>query len=141
MKPRRSVVLVSCVKTKRSGKCRAQELYTSGWFKLARSYAEKHADLWWILSAKHHVLAPTKVVGRYEATLNRMNALQRRDWAARVSNQLQGLCRQGDQVVLLAGRRYYEHLLANLKKRGCSVKLPLKHLGRGRQMEWLKART
>ncbi|MGJ4952984.1 DUF6884 domain-containing protein [Bradyrhizobium sp. HKCCYLS20291] len=38
------VAFVSCVKTKADGICRAGEMYTSPWFKMARFWAERNAD-------------------------------------------------------------------------------------------------
>jgi hypothetical protein len=40
------VAFVSCVKTKSDRPMPAKDLYVSRWFKLARSYGERHAHRW-----------------------------------------------------------------------------------------------
>ena len=48
---------------------------------------------------------------------------------------------EGDAVVLLAGRRYREFLENPLRARGCAVCVPMRNLGIGKQLRWLKAAT
>ena len=69
------VVLVSCGKTKGPAAAPARDLYTGELFRKSRDYAEgliarREADAWFILSAKHGLLDPAKVIAPYDATLS-----------------------------------------------------------------------
>ena len=138
---KRTIYLVSCVSAKLEHAAPARALYASTWFKKARRYVEAQAACWYILSAKHGLVDPGEVLTPYEVTLNRMPASERCRWAARVLEALSEIARPGDAVVMLAGRRYREHLTPVLEARGITVEVPMEGLGIGQQLAWLKART
>jgi hypothetical protein len=73
----------------------------------------------------------------YDRTLNRMTGRERQEWAGRVLAELDQEISDGDTVVMLAGVRYREHIIPALEARRISVEVPLKHLGLGRQLQWL----
>jgi hypothetical protein len=100
------IALVSCGKAKRATACKAKDLYTSVLFKWARKYAERFADRWYILSAKHGLLDPGMVVAPYAQNLKHMTAAERMQWAAGVRAALSLLVEPGDELVVLAGRAY-----------------------------------
>ena len=62
------VYLVACVSQKKETCDQAQYLYTSALFTKARAYALRHADRWYILSAKHGLVPPEEVIDPYETT-------------------------------------------------------------------------
>ncbi len=62
------VGLVSCVKTKRSIATAAKDLYISPLFRGQRQAVEAGCDRWFILSAKHGLLAPNTVIAPYDDT-------------------------------------------------------------------------
>lgn len=131
------VILISCVARKRAKPVRAAELYTSPWFTKARALVEASGEPWFILSAEHGLLSPDVVVAPYERTLNTMSAGDRREWARRVQQQMDGRLPTADEVVVLAGKRYREHLLEYLEARFSKVILPMEGLTIGRQLSWL----
>ena len=133
----RTIVLVSCVSSKREAATRAEELYTSPLFQKASSYARQIGDEWYILSAEHGLLDPKTVIKPYDKTLNKMPAAARRTWARRVVEQLQGVLRPGDCVVFLAGKKYRENLVTRIREMNCSIEVPMEGLGIGRQLRWL----
>lgn len=135
--PRR-VALVACVKTKRASAAPAQDLYTSPLFKGMRRYAELNADAWFILSAEHGVLQPSKVIAPYERTLSSMPISERLVWAERVKQKLLQLLQPNDQVIVLAGNRYREHILPFLQNNGFTATVPMEGLKFGPQLRWLK---
>nr|WP_315782450.1 DUF6884 domain-containing protein [Bradyrhizobium sp. SZCCHNPS1003] len=47
------VAFVSYVKTKSSTPELAESLYISPWFRMAREYARRNANRWFILAAQH----------------------------------------------------------------------------------------
>ena len=131
------VALVSCVKSKRSAAAPAGDLYTSALFRSLRTYAERNADRWFILSAEHGLLDPHQVIAPYEKTLNRMGKADRDAWASRVQRQLGEVLPAGAEIVMLAGERYREGLVPFLKRRGHQVTIPLEGLPFGRQLQRL----
>jgi hypothetical protein len=137
-----NVGLVACGKTKRSTPSPAEDLYTGQLFRSAREYARTHYDRWYILSAKHGLVAPTTVLEPYEQTLNTMTIVDREAWARRVLAQLvaEGL-HIGSKGFLIderyyfhAGRRYVEFL-----EKPLIGTVPLAGLGIGQQLAWYKA--
>src|SRR4051812_20685559 len=134
---KRPVALVGCVKTKRATPSVARDLYTSPWFRGARTYAERHAEAWYILSAEHGVLSPDIVVHPYERTLSRMSKRDRSSWAARVQQQLLDLLPPQARVLLLAGQCYRDGVEDFLRAHGHSVDVPMKRLRSGEQLQWL----
>ena len=132
------IALVACVSKKNSTPMPAQDLYCSDWFQKASAYAMRVADEWYIVSAKHGLVAPDKVIEPYDETLNRMPAAAQRVWAKRVLEDLDWILQPGDHVVILAGIKYRENLVGPICEMGCSVQVPMEGLGIGKQLRWLK---
>lgn len=135
-----TIYLVSCVSQKATTAKPAQNLYLSSWFRKAKTYVLRNLraqDRWFILSAKHHLVAPERRLAPYEATLLRMKQIERKEWAKRVTAQVLSISTNRDQVVILAGKRYREFLTPNLEAEGYEIKVPMKGLGIGRQLAWL----
>jgi hypothetical protein len=133
-----SVCLVACASRKLNNKAKARDLYDSALFNLCRAYAERMADRWYVLSAKHHLLDPDRVIAPYSVTLKGMSAAQRRRWAERVMAQLSRTVPSGSRIVMLAGERYREYIVPVLESRGCMVDVPLAGLRIGQQLHYLK---
>src|ERR1700761_4603871 len=111
-----TVFLVSCVGQKRSSPAPARDLYVSSWFWKARTYVESTGSPWFILSAEHGLISPDQVIAPYERTLNHMPKPARQMWAARVKDQMQALMpTAATEIVILAGTRYREFLMDDLK--------------------------
>lgn len=84
-----SIALVACTKKKQDIACAAGELYMpSQRFRAARAYAERFADRYLILSAKHGLLGPATVIEPYEETLKGASVAVKRKWAAMVAHQM-----------------------------------------------------
>ena len=64
------VAFVPCVKTKSATPELAEHLYISPWFQMARKYAIRNSDRWFILSASAGLLRPDRIMDPYEHTLN-----------------------------------------------------------------------
>jgi len=130
----KTIGLIACSSTKQSGTHRAADLYTSHLFRLSRAWVEHHCpDGWYILSAKHHLLHPDAQVVSYDQALRDLPAVQRALWNRAVAQQLETLmpCR----FIVLAGELYRQALT------GLTYDTPLKGLGIGRQLQWLKSNT
>ena len=138
MQPNRlTVYLVSSVSQKREQACAARDLYVSDWFRKARRFAEASGCPWYVLSAKHGLVAPDQVIAPYEQTLNTTRAADRRAWGERVAAQLSEAVPDLSRVVFLAGVRYREFLAPNLAGRGVEVSVPMEGLRIGEQLSWL----
>ncbi|MCX5847157.1 MAG: hypothetical protein NTW12_12515 [Deltaproteobacteria bacterium] len=136
---RKRIVLISCVSQKLPHRAMARELYISTLFKLNLKYAEKLApDEIFVLSAKHGLLALGIEIEPYEQTLNNMRSSEIRVWAARVLEQIKGVCSIDDsELIFLAGDKYRKYLLPHIK----NYKVPLKGLRIGKQLQKLKELT
>lgn len=121
---------MGCGKRKAARPLPARDLYTGTLFKLARRYAERKCDLWFVLSAKHGVVAPTRVIAPYETSMASLTKEERKAWGERASEVLKSY---PDAVfVFLAGNDYA------LAIEGLRANRPLDGLGIGRRMAWLK---
>jgi hypothetical protein len=132
------VAFVSCVKTKSTTPELAEHLYISPWFRMAREWARRNADRWYILSAEHGLIKPNKLVEPYEKTLNRMPIHERKDWARHVEWQMDDLRAKGDLAFVLAGKQYREFLMNRLAIRFEKVQIPMEGLQMGEQLSWMK---
>lgn len=132
------IALVSCVKSKLVITARADQLYTSPWFRASRGYAKRHANEWYILSAEYGLLSPEQHIQPYEKSLNTMGQADRKAWALRVQKQLHSVIPSNAEVIILAGQRYREHLVPFLHARGNRVSIPMEGLSIGRQLRFLK---
>lgn len=94
-------------------------------------------DKWFILSAKHGLIEPQKILEPYDLTLNSMKAQDRRAWAQSVLSDLLAILPQNASVTFLAGSKYRQYLIQPLIQRGYEVNVPLKGLPIGNQLQWL----
>jgi hypothetical protein len=135
------ICLVSCAKTKRLTASPAEELYVSQLFSYARGYAQSTADRWYILSAKHGLLAPEAVIGPYEETLKEKSVAEQRRWSEQVLTSLRAIISPADEVIFLAGVEYRRFLVEGLQQFGCKVHVPLEGMPIGVQIKWLRGET
>jgi hypothetical protein len=131
------ICLVSCVSKKANRALPARDLYTSALFTKVRAFVERRNCPWFILSAEHGLVHPDTVIAPYEKTLNSMGIKERRAWAERVVQQMQANMPDAERIVVLAGHRYREFLLAYLHQRARAVDIPLEGKGIGKQLQWL----
>lgn len=124
------LVLVACSGQKLDHAAEAQDLYVGDLFKKSRAWAERFGWCWYILSAKHGVLPPGKVIKPYDLTLNDMTPHELAAWSRMVGDHLL----PGRRTVILAGERY--RLWA---KHRPDVDVPMAGLRIGQQKAWLKA--
>lgn len=130
------IVLISCVSKKLKKPAKARDLYVSPLFKLNLAYAESlKPDAVYILSAKHGLVPLEKTLAPYNETLNTKRVSEIDAWAARVRTQLRRVADfERDEFIFLAGERYRRYLIPHLRR----TKIPLKGLGLGRQLQFLK---
>ncbi len=134
-----SLVLISCVKSKLRRKAAAADLYISAQFKMSRALAIAQGADFMILSARYGLVEPKRQIEPYDYTLNRLGVHERREWAAAVLKDLLPLAKRKRRIVLLAGARYREFLIAPLRRNGVVVEVPMEGLRQGEQLSWLKS--
>ncbi len=137
----RRVGLVGCVKKKGSKSTRARNLYQSALFVGRVQFVERSCDAWWVLSAKHGLIDPAKVVAPYDLTLSGMSVEERYQWSVMVLAAIDrhaGL-EVGDVLEVHAGALYRDSgLVDGLLARGLRVEVPTKGLGIGEQLRFYK---
>src|SRR5690606_21078931 len=131
----KNIILISCVSKKLDRESTTEEIYTSSLFKKNLTYAKslKPSGIF-ILSAKHGLLKLTEEIEPYDKTLNKMRVNERKEWTKVVVTQLKSVADlKNDEFTYLAGNKYREYLLPELSK----VKIPMKGLKIGEQLQWL----
>jgi len=133
-----TVCLVACTSRKSDQPAAAEFIYRSPLFSAARSYAEKRADQWFILSAKHGLLSPNDVIEPYNESLLSQSDVQRQEWAERVDHAFDVRVPAGGRVIFLAGSAYRSHLAPKFQSEGRETVAPMSALGIGSQVAWLQ---
>ena len=137
--PAPDIVLVGCVKSKRRGRRRVEDLYTSALFHGRAAYARSTGKPWYVLSAAHGLLAPGDVIEYYDVALKEVPVGERRDWSRRVVEQIDRRIGsvEGKVIEIHAGKAYRDYgLVDGLTKRGAVVTVPLADLRQGEQLAW-----
>jgi hypothetical protein len=136
------LLLVSCVKTKRSTPAAAKDLYTSPLFVKERAYAEDIGVPWFILSAQWGLVAPDDWLSPYELRLDDVPSAYRAAWgswvAARLAKEAGDLT--GKTIEIHAGQVYLEPLSPSLRRLGARLTTPLAGLTHGQRLAWYDAR-
>ncbi|WP_284640786.1 DUF6884 domain-containing protein [Paenibacillus silviterrae] len=134
------IAFVSCSKKKKSYPCEAASLYAeSQLFKFASSFCNTHYDKWFILSAKHGVVAPSDILEPYDQTLKSTSISNKKKWAHKVLLQIQQQFSSNSPVFYFhASDDYVKYLIPLLEDAGYQCVRPLKGLGIGKQQHWYK---
>jgi len=128
--------LIACSKKKLANASEAKDLYCSPLFKAASQYAEKNYDKWLILSAKHGLLHPYRIIEPYDLSLNDMSAKERAKWSEMVLSQIAKLGLDDEKFYVHAGKKYQ-----GICKYHANYHVPLAGLGIGQQLAWYKERN
>ena len=136
------VVLVGCVKTKLPGRHRAQDIYRSTLFLGRRRYAESANVPWFILSAKHGLLAPDDEIDSYDVALGDLTPEERQEWGLRVMSAIDQRLGplDGKTIEVHAGAEYRDYgVRRGLEARGARVVVPLEGVDFGSQLAWYQS--
>lgn len=115
----------------------ARDLYCSTYFKKKMEYAERNNLVWYVLSAKYGVLAPSQPTKNYNLSMTtvRRNASAVKLWQDMVFQQLDII--KPNEIVFLCGEEYLKPLLVYCNARKIKMKTPLQGLTIGYQMAFL----
>lgn len=135
------LILLGCVKKKRSTAQRAKDLYCSPLWAKRRAYAEASGHRWLILSAQHGLVGPDDVLDPYDLSLAMIGRDAQRRWAAGVDEELAIALGSVESPVVEfhAGMDYQRFLRPLLEVRGITVRYPLEGLTQGAQLGWYKS--
>jgi len=141
-----TVAFVACSKTKLEQAAAARNLYQGKLFLAARAWAEARCDRWYILSARHGLVAPTRKLEPYDESLETRSEQERREWAWRVFHQIRDLREHQMfpdpeatyEIIFLTGQNYRRYLAGDLRAAGYTVSEPLAGLPYARQVARLK---
>lgn len=135
----RTVVPITCSKSKQSRPAAARHLYTGQLLQKSLRYAEDlSADAIFVLSAKHRLLPIDQVIAPYNETLNRMSRQEARDWARQTLGKLRATTNvTNDRFVILAGESYRRDIIQHL----ANVEVPMQGLSIGQQLRFLVKST
>ena len=127
------IVIIGCGKSKKSTAMTAENIYTSTLFSLSRKYAQLNSDRWFIVSAKHGLIAPDTVIEPYEQLLTGSLA----PIAAKIQKQIRD-CDSfpiAESIQVIAGRKYVDALrLTSVSEKICC---PVEGMPLFRRMAWL----
>jgi len=135
----KKIVLISCVSKKLPHKAKAKDLYVSSLFKYNLKYAHLlNPDKIFILSAKYGLVGLEEEIEPYDKTLNTMHSEEIKEWANKIINKLEKMINlKEDEIIFLAGDKYRKYLIPHIH----NYNIPLKGLGIGRQLKYLKEKT
>lgn len=136
----RTIALVGCGRDKLGHPAPAAELYRGDLFRKARRYAESF-DAWFILSAKHGLVEPERILEPYDVQMRDLPLLVRETWGARVASRLLSLFpgQAETQLTVLAGAVYAD-ALSGVLPCNWTIDEPLRGLGIGQRKAWLRER-
>jgi len=124
------ITLVQCTGTKRDHEAPARMLYDeSAYFRKMRAWARSRGDPWYILSAKHGLVAPGEPLAPYDQ--RDLSDAQ----AERIATQLSE--RGVTRVYVCAGRGYLDPLTPALESQGIDVVDPFAGLQIGERLSKL----
>jgi hypothetical protein len=131
------VGLVACVATKAKEPSPARDLYVSPLFRGRRRYVERSCERWFILSARHGLLEPERLLEPYDDALGDIPTSARRRWSEQVlANIQQRVGRLQDHIFEVhAGADYRNFgLVSGLQAAGARVEIPAEGLRQGEQL-------
>jgi hypothetical protein len=132
------VILIGCVKRKLQTAAPAKDLYVSPLFRKGKAYAE-HTDVpWFILSAKHGLVAPDDELEPYDLRLGATSRQYRREWGGGVVAALRQALGSIDglNIEVHAGSAYVDSIRDELREGGAKVVEPLAGLSLGPRLAW-----
>lgn len=126
------IALIACCGEKKQESCKAEDIYKSPLFLLSKTWVKKRNLKWMILSAKHGLLNPDKIIDPYNLSLNNFKKDDLKKWDLMVQSQIKKTFLVPPFFVILAGHKYQGPF-----KKFNYVDV-LKSLGIGQRLKFLK---
>jgi len=116
-----SCIVIPCCKPKRTGKCKASDMYQSPLFKRAKKTALRSGLEWFILSAKYGLIKPDTIIEPYEKIMKSNGGLafyltDKKDILTAkerkvIKTAANSILANYSRRIYLMGKVYIEHLL------------------------------
>lgn len=140
------MILVGCGKRKSPSPCRADELYRGSLFRKRIEYAKRSGWPYFIVSAKHGLVAPQTPIAPYDLTVAELGTLDLFAWSlgvvqALVSQLSEPFDRRRFLVELHMGSDYAEPIRSLLPAVGINCDWPVRGMSQGEQMHWYTEST
>jgi hypothetical protein len=135
----KAFIAVGCSKTKRSGPSKARDLYTSSRFQTSVDIAELYQADYAILSGKHGLIEPDKILYPYDVDISNLELPRQAEWAASVLDDLKNKS-SGKSITLLANGNYASIIDAHNRKLASPlpINFPLLGLDEYSVSNWLE---
>lgn len=134
---RTRIALVGCGKAKLAQPAKAGELYVGNLFVAAKAYARKHADGWFVLSAKYGLVGPAEVLEPYDMTMGAYDRELKEHWGKLVRNDLRRGGYWGNATLVFLAGSEYEGAVTGAPH----VEKPMDGMMIGQRLRWLKENT
>lgn len=135
---RKTTILISCTRRKKTKATAARELYTAPQFNAAMQLCARLNLDFKILSAKHHLVNPETRLEPYDFSLKSLSSAEQIGWATRVFEQLKVSSSPNDRLAILADELYSRDLSRRLSESGKDVYEPLRGLSSNDQKSFVK---
>lgn len=135
------VVLIGCSAKKLESASPARELYQGNLFRLSVKWAESNGFPWAVLSAKYGLVMPETVISPYDRALAELGLEGREAWRKKVGAEIHAAFPNGALFVWLAGEYYLGALRFIPEPSRYEHEEPLRGMGIGMRMSWLKRNT
>ncbi len=122
-----TVVLISCGKTKKNLQCKAENMYISNRFQLAKEYSTRISSNWFIISAKYGLLEPEREIKPYDVWLGNFSNVEKQAWCDKVKKSLHGFSRKTKFVILL-NDLYAQVLIQLILETGHEFSWPIRNM-------------
>lgn len=119
----KTIILLSCGKSKQKHPCEAEKMYTGTIFKKSFLVAKKlKPDAIYILSAEYGLLSCKEVIKPYNLSLNTFSKKQKKNWANKVVRQLEAHdVTADDRLIFFTGKNYREQLMNSYPNSRCPI--------------------
>lgn len=139
-------ILIGCGKKKAAKPRAARDLYIGQLFSARCRFAEQSGSNWWIVSARHGLLEPSRIIRPYDLTVDKLSPVDAAAWqlgtvAQFLSELPDDVSLPNVSVELHAGESYSKPLIACLELVGIKVTWPVQGLGIGEQLHWYSQRA
>ena len=134
---KKTLALVGCGREKRDDPSEARSLYTSTYFQKKRQWAEG-CHSWRVLSAEHGLVLPTTVLEPYDTAMGDLDEAAAQGWGEEVMDTLRSQLDEFDEVVVLAGRDYFDPISDELHAASVTVRWPFEGKRLFEQIQWLQ---
>lgn len=137
----KTLIIVSCSKKKllSAKPVKAKDVYTSGYFKLCRQYAERFGNSWIILSARYGFIPPDSLISsNYDTSFKKKHS--NCVTVEKLREQAKDMDLQAFRpIISLCGKEYFKVIKNTLEPWGLKIYNPLEGLKIGCRQKEIKA--